>query len=80
MRLYLPDKIYFGIMRYEHIIKLVFLLFIFTTGAEFVGDIAYLISNGLLNLFTKIPGFEVTEINMFFYRFNAIFTGGGNTI
>lgn len=74
--MFLPDKIYFGIMQYEHIIKLVFMLFLFTSGANLVGGLASAVSDGALILLTKIPGFEPVEINLFFYRFGAIFNGG----
>ena len=75
--MFLPDKIYFGIMKYEQIIKIVFILFLFSTGANLVGGLAQIISDGMFFLLTRIPGFEINEINMFFYRFNAIFNGGG---
>lgn len=74
--IFLPDKIYFGIMRYEQIIKFIFLIFIFTTGADLVSNIAYAISDGAITLLTKIPGFEASEINEALFRFYAIFTGG----
>ena len=78
--IFLPDKIYFGIMKYEEIIKIIFLAFLFFSGASLIGDLAYFISNGALNLIVKIPGFDAYEINTFFNRFYNIFVGNGNTL
>ncbi len=78
--IFLPDKIYFGIMKYEEIIKIIFLAFLFFSGASLIGDLAYFISNGALNLIVKIPGFDAYEINTFFDRFYNIFIGNGNTL
>ena len=78
--IFLPDKIYFGIMKYEEIIKIVFLAFLFFSGASIIGDLASFISNGVMDLIIKIPGFEPNEINMFFARFYNIFQGNGNTL
>lgn len=78
--IFLPDKIYFGIMKYEEIIKLIFLFFIFFVGASFIGDIASMISDAMLNLIVKIPGVDAFEINVFFARFYNIFQGNGNTL
>lgn len=78
--IFLPDKIYFGIMKYEEIIKIIFLAFLFFSGASLIGDLAYFISNGALNLIVKIPGFDAYEINTFFVSFYNIFVGNGNTL
>ena len=78
--IFLPDKIYFGIMKYEQIIKILFLAFIFFSGASIIGELATFISEGIMELILKIPGFDGYEINMFFARFYSIFQGNGNTL
>ena len=78
--IFLPDKIYFGIMKYEEIIKMVFLFIIFFFGASFIGDIAYAISDALMKLIFMIPGFEEGEMYVFFAKFYSIFKESGNTL
>ena len=54
--IFLPDKVYFGIMKYERIIMLVFFVFLYFIGFEFIGTICSYISNGMIYLVSLIPG------------------------
>lgn len=54
--LFLPEKIYFGVMKYERIIMLVFFAVLFFVGFEFIGTICGYISDGMIYLVSLIPG------------------------
>ena len=56
--IFLPDKIYFGMMKYERIIMIVFLAVMFFVGFSWLSDLCYLISDGMFALISFIPGFS----------------------
>lgn len=56
--MFLPDKIYFGIMKYERIIMILFFVFLYFIGFEFIGMICSYISNGMIYLVSLIPGLD----------------------
>ena len=59
--LFLPEKIYFGVMKYERIIMIVFLALLFFVGFDLIGKVGYAASDGLFRLVSKIPGLSGTE-------------------
>ena len=60
--MFLPDKIYFGIMKYERIIMILFFVFLYFIGFEFIGTICSYISNGMIYLVSLIPGLDELRI------------------
>ena len=54
--IFLPDKIYFGVMKYERIIMILFFVFLYFIGFEFISTICSYISNGMIYLVSLIPG------------------------
>lgn len=56
--LFLPEKFYFGVMKYERIIMIVFLAVMFFIGFSWLSDLCYLISDGLFSLVSLIPGLD----------------------
>ena len=55
---FLPDKFYFGIMRYERYIMIGFLVLMYFVGFSWLSKLIYLISDGLFSLVSLIPGLE----------------------
>ena len=55
---FLPDKFYFGIMRYERFIMIGFLILMYVIGFSWLSSLIYLISDGLFSLVSLIPGLE----------------------
>ena len=60
--LILPPKTYFSIMKYERIIMIVFLIFLYFAGFEFIGTICSYISDGMIYLISLIPGLSQLRI------------------
>lgn len=58
---FLPDKVYFGIMRYERYIMIGFLVLMYLTGFSWISKLVYLISDGLFSLVSFIPGLDLVK-------------------
>lgn len=56
--IFLPEKAYFGIMKYERYILIVFLIFMYAIGFEWLGDAMTWISEKLFSLISLIPGLD----------------------
>ena len=54
--MFLPDNIYFGVMKYERIIMILFFVFLYFIGFDFIGTICSYISYGMVYLVSLIPG------------------------
>ena len=59
--LFLPEKAYFAVMKYERIIMIVFLALLFFAGFDLLGKVGYAASDGLFLLVSKIPGMSGAE-------------------
>lgn len=72
--LFLPDKLYFGIMKYERIIMIVFLALMFFAGFSWLSDLCSLISSGMFYISSYIPGFDGSDKipNILMYLLNNI--------
>ncbi len=74
--IFLPEKVYFGIMKYERIIMLIFFAILFFVGFNFISLICSYISSGMIYLISLIPGLSdfskaPSLFNFIIYSYNS---------